>query len=98
PVLDTALVQAVALDRLLGRFRTASGPAPLCPGHPGNLVARRGQGGQDRAGRVGGRGTAGLKRPDPAPPALSGEHCERFRGDAAVSCVYITLRPRPSPS
>ena len=40
PLLDSALVQGVALDRLLGRVRPAADQAALCPRHPGNLVVR----------------------------------------------------------
>ena len=38
PLLDPALVQAVALDRLLGRVRPPAGTAALFPRHPGDLV------------------------------------------------------------
>ena len=38
PILDSALVQAVALDRLLGRVRAAAVATPLFPRHSRNLV------------------------------------------------------------
>ena len=49
-LLDSALVQAVALDRLLGRVRPAAGTAALFPRHSGNLVVRPRQGGENPAG------------------------------------------------
>ena len=52
PLLDSALVQGVALDRLLGYVRPAADQAALCPGHAGNLVVRSRQGGQNRAARI----------------------------------------------
>ncbi len=47
PLLGSALVQGVALDRLLGRFRTAADQAALRARHPGNLVVRPRAGGED---------------------------------------------------
>ncbi len=50
PLLDSALVQAVALDRLLGRVRPAAGAAALFPRHSRNLVVRPRQGSENPAG------------------------------------------------
>ncbi len=50
PLLGSALVQGVALDRLLGRLRAAADQAALCARHPGNLVVRPRPGGEDRSG------------------------------------------------
>ena len=40
PLLDSALVQGVALDRLLGYVRPAADQAALCSGRAGNVVVR----------------------------------------------------------
>ncbi len=42
PLLDFALVQSVALDRLLGPIRFPGGPTALFPGYSGDLVDRQG--------------------------------------------------------
>ena len=47
PLLDSALVQGVALDRLLGHVRPPRDQTALCPGRPGNLVVRPREGRQD---------------------------------------------------
>ena len=49
PLLGSTLVQGVALDRLLGRVRTAADQAALRARHPGNLVVRPRSGGEDAA-------------------------------------------------
>ena len=49
PLLDSALVQGVALDRLLGYVRPAADQTALCSGRAGNVVARSPQGVQNRA-------------------------------------------------
>ena len=51
-LLDSALVQGVALDRVLGYVRPAGDQTAICAGHPGNVVARPDQGGQNRATRL----------------------------------------------
>ena len=48
-LLGGGLVQAVALDRLLGHVRPAGRQAALRARHPGDLVVRRRQGGEARA-------------------------------------------------
>ena len=52
PLLGSALVQGLPLDRLLGRVRPAGRKAALCARHPGDLVVRSRQGGKTRAARV----------------------------------------------
>ena len=47
-LLGRGLVQAVALDRLLGHVWPPGRQAALCARHPGNLVVRRRQGGEAR--------------------------------------------------
>ena len=47
PLLGSALVQGVPLDRLLGRVRAAPRKTALCARHPRNLVVRPRPGGQD---------------------------------------------------
>ena len=49
PLLDSPLVQGVALDRLLGRVRPPAHQAALRAGRVGNLVVRPREGGQNRA-------------------------------------------------
>ncbi len=56
PLLDFALVQSVALDRLLGPVRFPGGPAALFPGYSGDLVDRRGQGGEAKTKEIAVRG------------------------------------------
>ena len=48
PLLDSALVQAVALDRVLGRVRPARDKTALRSRHSGDLVVRPRQGGENR--------------------------------------------------
>ena len=48
PLLDSALVQGVALDRLLGYVRAAADQTALCSGRAGNVVARSAEGVQNR--------------------------------------------------
>ena len=79
PLLDPALVQGVALDRLLGRVRPSAGASPrYCPRHPGDLVVRPRKGGKTRAavelardpehrGRIGFRTTPRLRAVDRSP-------------------------------
>ena len=52
-ILDSAVVQSIALDRVLGRFRTARDKTALCARRAGNLVVRPGQGNQIATGRIG---------------------------------------------
>src|SRR5262249_37431807 len=52
PVLDPALVQELALARILGCVRQAGGKGTLRPRYPGNVVVRSREGGEDRAGRI----------------------------------------------
>ena len=66
PLLDSALVQGVALDRLLGYVRPAADQAALCSGRAGNVVARSAQGGQNRA--------AGIEH-DPKRETVFGSSC-----------------------
>ena len=54
-LLDPALVQSVALDRLLGRVRLSGAQAALFPRHSGDLVVRPGQGGEAATRRLVGR-------------------------------------------
>ena len=49
PLLGSTLVQGIALDRLLGYFRTAVDQAALRARHPGDLVARPRAGGEEPA-------------------------------------------------
>ncbi len=52
PLLDSAVVQSVALDRLLGRVRPPAGAAALLPRHSRHLVVRRRQGGETQSERL----------------------------------------------
>ncbi len=52
PLLDSALVQGLALDRLLGHVRPSGGQAALCARNSGHLVVRSRQGGANRAARM----------------------------------------------
>ena len=54
PLLDTALVQGLALDRLLGHVRASCGKAALCAWNTGDLVVRSRQGRRARSARMSG--------------------------------------------